>query len=292
VTAWWFPAMPRSRAAVLRTILYAFVVFDVLVFTRWIGGHGPLEGALYQPLLIGRVLPLPVPTPLVVTIVQVALVAAAGVAAAGRFPRVAGAVVFALYLEWMVIAFSYGKVDHDRFALLVALAVLPTVGVIRGRDNSVDERVGWALRCIQVAVVLTYFLAAMAKLRYGGPEWVNSATLMRAVVRRGTVVGDLLLGQPGLLVAAQWSLMSFELLSPLMLVRGRVGRVFLAGAVALHVVTYATITISFLPHVMCLLAFLPLERLPLLWSARRGRSGTEAALPASSPAPLLPSRSG
>lgn len=290
--AWWFPLMPRNRAAVLRTIIYGFVVLDVLVLTRWIGGHGPLEGVLYRPLLIGRILPLPVPTPLVVTVLQVGLVVAAAVAAVGRLPRAAGAVVFALYLEWMVIAFSYGKVDHDRFALLVALALLPSVGMARWRDSAGDERVGWALRCIQVAVVLTYFLAAMAKLRYGGLEWVNSATLTRAVMRRGTVVGDLLLDLPGVLQAAQWGLMTFELLSPLMLVQGRIGRVFLAGALALHVVTYTTITISFLPHVMCLLAFLPLERLPLLWSSRQGRSGTAAVLPASSPAPLLPSRSG
>jgi hypothetical protein len=32
-------------------------------------------------------------------------------------------------------------------------------------------------------------------------------------------------------------------------------------AFAFHVMTYATITIIFLPHIMCLLAFLPLERL-------------------------------
>jgi len=35
----------------------------------------------------------------------------------------------------------------------------------------------------------------------------------------------------------------------------------LALAVAFHVVTFSTISIIFLPHVVCLLAFLPLERL-------------------------------
>ena len=284
--------MPRGRAAVLRTVLYGFAVLDVLFITRWAGAHGPVSGELYRPLLIGRLLPLPVPTVLVVAVVQALLVISGGIAATGRLPRLAGTAVFALYLQWMVIAFSYGKVDHDRFALLVALAVLPTVGAARWRDSDHDERVGWALRCVQVAVMLTYFLAAIAKIRYGGLEWVNSATLMRAVIRRGTPLGEALVDQPGILHAAQYGLMGFELLSPLMLVRGRIGRVFLLGAIGLHVVTYATITISFLPHVMCLLAFLPLERLPDLRLPRRGRSGTEAARPASSPAPLLPSRSG
>ena len=292
VARWWFPEMPRRRVAVLRLALYAFVVIDVLFVTGWVGGHGPVGGELYQPLLIGRLLPLPTPTPLVVAAIQTALVASAVMAATGRLPRLVGLAVFALYLEWMVVAFSYGKVDHDRFALLVALAVLPTVGAVRWGDRSDDERAGWALRCIQVSVVLTYFLAALAKLRYGGVEWVDSATLMRAVVRRGTALGEQLIDQPGLLHAAQYGLLGFELLSPLMLLRGRIGRLFLAGAVLLHAVTYATITISFLPHVMCLLAFLPLERVAAAWCARRGTSGTAAAPPASSPAPLLPSRSG
>jgi hypothetical protein len=62
-----------------------------------------------------------------------------------------------------------------------------------------------------------------------------------------------------------------------LLKRGRIGRAFLLLAFSFHLVTYASITIIFLPHVMCLLAFLPLERLdPAAWlSSRR-----EASAPA------------
>jgi hypothetical protein len=35
----------------------------------------------------------------------------------------------------------------------------------------------------------------------------------------------------------------------------------LVAVVAFHLVTFATVTIIFLPHVVCLAAFLPLERL-------------------------------
>jgi len=261
VTAFWFPAWPRSRVAILRTALYLFVVVDVLWATGFVAPHGDVPGGLYQPLFIGRVLPLPTPTPLLVAGIQVVLVVAALVAAAGRLPRVAGWLVFALYLEWMVIAFSYGKVDHDRFGFLVALAVLPTVGLARWGDDERDERAGWALRAIQVAVVATYFLAAWAKLRYGGLEWVNGSTLTRAIVRRGTFLSDPLLDVPVVLQATQYGIIAFELASPLLLVPGRWGRRMLALAVAFHLVTFASITIIFLPHVMCLLAFLPLEKI-------------------------------
>ena len=54
---------------------------------------------------------------------------------------------------WMLVAMSYGKVDHDRFAFLVALAVLPTVRRARHGDRSLNESAGWAIRVTQIAVI-------------------------------------------------------------------------------------------------------------------------------------------
>lgn len=270
IVQWWFKPAPRGRIAALRTIFYLFIFVDVLLTTAWVSGHGMVPGELYEPLWVGRLLPLPVPGPLFVAAVEVSLLTAAGIAATGRLPRAAGIVVAVLYWQWMVIAFSYGKVDHDRVAFLVALALLPTVGPARWGDRSEDEAAGWVLRAIQVAVVLTYFLAAFAKFRFGGFDWATGATLMRSVIRRGTDIGDLLVAWPWVLTATQWFIIAFELASPLLLVPGRVGRAMLTVCIAFHVVTFATISIIFLPHVMCLLAFLPLER--IRWPrAVRGR---------------------
>jgi hypothetical protein len=260
VGSWFFPAMPRGRVATMRTIVYAFVFIDVLLTTAWVARHAHLPGPLYDPLFIGRLLPLPVPTFAVVRGVEIALLVCAAVALSGRFVRVAGAAVFFLYFEWMVIAFSYGKVDHDRFAFLVALAVLPTVGAARWGDRSPDQAAGWAIRCIQIGVVATYFLAAFAKLRFGGIEWVNGATLMRAVIRRGTWLGDPLEDLPWVLVATQYWIMIFELASPLLFVPGRVGHAWWWISVVFHLVTFSTIGIIFLPHLVCLLSFRRLER--------------------------------
>ncbi|MBW8827315.1 MAG: hypothetical protein JF603_13340 [Acidobacteria bacterium] len=113
VTTWLTTPVPRARIAWLRTILYGFVWFDVLVARPWVRDHGSVPRSLYHPLLVARVLHLPVPTAPMTTAVMLTLLVAAAVAAAGRLPRAAGAMVAALYLEWMLIAFSYGKVDHD-----------------------------------------------------------------------------------------------------------------------------------------------------------------------------------
>ena len=247
----------RDRVVWLRRIVYPFVWLDVLVFTPWVRDHGRVPGDLYRPLLVGRVLHLPTPTEHVVTFVFVALLISSAFAAFGRAPRVAGTAVALLYFEWMVIAFSYGKVDHDRFTFLVALAVLPTV------TSKTKGSEAFAVRSIQVAAVLTYLLSVYAKHRFGGglDHWVDSTTLLRAVVRRGTFLGDALAHSPWILHVAQYMVVALELLSPLLLVPGKVGRAMLAAAVAFHVVTFATVTIIFLPHVVCLAAFLPLERL-------------------------------
>lgn len=266
-TDWLFEPVPLARIAVLRVLVYLFIPVDVLVNSSWIAAHADLPTDRYAPLLIGRWLPLPVPTPAVVHGVQAALLAAAVLAAipalGNRAPRLLGAAVFGLYLEWMVIGMSYGKVDHDRFAFLVALAVLPTVGVAGWRDQTRSDAAGWAVRAITVAVVATYFLSAGAKIRFGGWEWVNSAVLSVAILRRGTTLGHLLLEHPSLLLISQWGIVAFELLSPVALFVRRTGLqvAVVAFFLAFHLATYAMVTIIFLPHVVCLAAFLPLERL-------------------------------
>ncbi len=262
VKGWWFEPLPRGRIAALRTLFYAFIFVDVLITTSWVARHALVPTDLYQPLFLGRSLDLPLPTENFVRGVQIALLVAAALALTNRWPRLAGTAVFFLYLEWMFIAMSYGKVDHDRFAFLVALAVLPTVRAVRYDSDRDADDAGWAIHCIQLAVVLTYFLAAFAKLRFGGIEWVNGSTLMRAVLRRGTpLVDPLTVENPWMLHAFQYFIMLFELASPAMLLRNAIGKWYVRIAFAFHALTYASIKIIFLPHVVCLLTFLPLERL-------------------------------
>jgi hypothetical protein len=270
VIRWLTAPVPLGRLAAFRTLVYLFVIADLLVFTPWVRRHAALLVELYQPLLIGRLLPLPAPTPPVVWGVFVALLAAAAVAATGRLPRLSGTVVALLYLEWMVIAFSYGKVDHDRFGLLVALAALPTAGRARHGDPTRSQAAGWALRVTQLAVVATYFLAAWAKIRFGGWEWLTGGTLTWAVIRRGTWLGEALLAAPWVLVAAQVGIVAFELASPLVFVLRERWRYAAVGFFySFHLVTFATITISFLPHLVAMTSFLPLERVrPLRWWRR------------------------
>jgi vitamin K-dependent gamma-carboxylase-like protein len=271
----WPRPVPLARMAVFRSLAYLFIPVDVFLTTAWVRAHAAVPTEYYQPLLVGQLLHLPTPTTTVVRVVQWVLVLAALGAATGRAPRLLGTAVFLLYFEWMVIAMSYGKVDHDRYAFLVALAVLPTVGRARWRDRRTSEAAGWAMAVVFLAVMLTYFLAAWAKVRFGGWDWVTGSQLTWAVLRRGTDLATWTLEVPGLLTAAQWVMVIVEFAAPLMLLarsdRARVALVvFLLG---FHLMTFAGVRIIFLPHCVAILSLLPWERLPEMGRRLRSRVG-------------------
>jgi hypothetical protein len=270
MTRWLFAPAPLGRVAALRTLAYLFIVFDLLVYSSWVRTRGDVPVELYEPLAIARVLHLPPPAGPVVDVVWWTLLLLAMLAATGRRPRLLGWTVFTLYFAWMIIAMSYGKVDHDRFAFLVALAVLPTVGAARHGDRRPSEAAGWSLRVIQIAVVCTYFLAAYAKIRLGGWGWMTGSVLARAFLRRGTELADLIAAVPYALIAAQIGIVVFEALSPLVfLTRGRLRYAIIGFFYSFHVMSFATISISFAPHLVAMAAFLPLEKVrPVVWTRR------------------------
>ena len=283
IERWWFTPLPLGRVAAMRVVIYLFAWFDVYFYAPKVTERVDVASA-YRPLAVERFLHLPLPTHNIALAVQIALLCCATAAATGRAARILGAVTFVLYFDWLLMGDSFGYVPHDRFAFVVALAVLPTVGSARRGDNTTSQRAGWALRCIQVAVVATYALAPWAKFRYGGFDWANGAVLTWAILRRGTFLGTSLLRAPQLLHIAQWGIVCGELVSPVVFfLRGRFVYVAVAAMLTFHLLSEATITISFLPHVLCILAFLPLERLGEL------RSAVWLRRPWGAPAPLQPS---
>ena len=280
---WLFAPAPLARVAVLRLLVLGFVVVDVLGLHTSGWYHGYADPVWYEPLVMGQVLHLPAATVLLVQALKWGCVLAALAAMSGRAPRLLGWTVAVGWVWYQYVAFSYGKVDHDRADFVVALALLPTVGVAHLSDRRRSEAAGFALRAIQLAAVATYFLSAWAKVRFGGWEWVNSATMVRAVVRRGTPAAQWLLEVPWTLHAFQWVLFTAELSAPVIfLLSERWRRRVVAGWFVFHAMTYAAITIAFWPHLVMMLAFLPLERYAA-WL--RGRfPGASGAGPPGTPA--------
>ncbi|MHA3703053.1 HTTM domain-containing protein [Jatrophihabitans sp. YIM 134969] len=276
VARWWFDPVPLGRIAAFRVLVYLFVPVDVALGQSWVRGHVAQGSELYQPLRVSQLLHLPTPTTASVTVVLVALLVSALVAATGRLPRTSGTAVAVLYLLWMLVAMSYGKVDHDRVAYLVCLAVLPTVGRARSGDATRSAAAGWALRSVQVAVVLTYFFSSWAKLRFGGWNWATGAILERALLRRSTPLSGWLIDHTTLLQAMQWAMITAEFCSPLLLLLARTDRARIVVAVLLwgfHISVFAGVTIIFLPHCIAIASFVPMERVAPAVRRAAGRVG-------------------
>ena len=277
---WWFAPVPRARIAWLRILGYVFLPFDMLLLTSSTLAHARVPADLYQPVLLGRILHLPAPTVWSMYTLLAVTLAAALVAATGRIlPRVTGYVAACGYLWWVTISMSYGKVDHDHLALVVALFVLPGVGRARIGDTARCEASGWSVRCVQLGVVAAYFLSMWAKVRIGGfPDWPNGSTVQWALSRRGTGLGRKLIEYGPVLKVSQWIMFAAEAISPaLLFLRGRPLYLLVLFFAGFHAVTYLLMTIHFLPHAIWLAAFLPLERLGELTRGRWRRPSRVAA---------------
>jgi hypothetical protein len=260
---WFFPPVAIARIAWLRTIFYLFVILDMHAFVRdtRLKGQSP---ELYQPLFLARLFDLPRPSVPLTNTLYVVLIVACLVGATNRLPRLTGWVVAPAFTWWVLIGMSDGKVDHDHLALVVALWVLPTAGAARYGDRRPSEAAGWAVKCIQIAVVATYALSALAKIRSAGWAftWPGSAVLTWAIVRRPHPVGVWLLDYPWLLHVMQWAGFIGEMLSPVVLwLKGRWLLFAALFFLSFHVANTAILLIHFLPTVVCWLAFAPLERL-------------------------------
>ena len=138
--------MPLSRVAALRVLVFAFVIVDVVLLHTSGWYHGYADPVWYEPLVMGKVLHLPAATVLLVQALKWGCVLAALAAMTGRAPRLLGWTVAVGWVWYQYVAFSYGKVDHDRADFVVALALLPTVGLAHLSDQRRSEAAGFALR--------------------------------------------------------------------------------------------------------------------------------------------------
>lgn len=261
---WWFPSIPLARVAVFRVIVYSFVIVDIFVFMNDVIPHG-YAYELYQPVLIGRILPFPDPSVGYAVFLQYAITVSCVVAMSGFLPRISGTAVAIFFLAWLENSQGFSYVQHDHMALVVATWVLPTVGKAGFFDNRLSQAAGWTLRFVQVATIATYFGSVFSKISANGSftGWPNSSVFTWAFMRRGTEFISWTLSYPWLLTLAQWGLYIVEILSPVvLLLKGKWLYFAVAFFLMFHLATYLSLGIHFLPTVICWAAFLPLEKIP------------------------------
>ncbi len=147
-----------------------------------------------------------------------------------------------------------------------------------GRAGSVESTTyGWPIALAALVLVVTYVVAGVAKLRYGGVDWVFGDTLRNHVAYAAARL-DLLGSSPsplaglGVRLDGVWPLAAaativIELAAPVALLGGRLRTGWVIAAWLMHLAILAFMLIGF-PMPLFLVAFAPLYRIERLWTDR------------------------
>jgi hypothetical protein len=277
---------PPERLAMFRILLGAFslayLVIRAPVFLQLGERRAGFEGVGLAALVDG-----PVSGVAVDVTVAITAVAGVGFVLGWRF-RIIGPVFAVGMLALGSYRGSWGQLLHFEnlmvlFLLIVALA--PSAGAwsldARRRDDDSDERAstayGWPLALASLTVVITYVIAGIAKLRYGGLDWVIGDTLRNHVASSAARL-DLLGGSPspfaGMGVRVEWiwpfaavAAIVIELAAPVALLGGRLRTAWVCAAWSMHLGILAFMSIGF-PMPLFLVAFAPMYRIERLWIDR------------------------
>ena len=283
---------PPERLAMLRILTGAFALVYLLVrlpvFVQLTDRESGFDGVGLAVLLSG-------PVPDAVIFVTIALTSGAGVAyAVGWQFRWLGPLFALGFLALGSYRGSWGQLLH--FENLVVLHLI-VVSLSPAADRwSLDARrhqrvprdataYGWPIALAALVVVVTYVITGVAKLRYGGLDWIAGDTLRNHVAYSAARL-DLLGGDQspiaGWVVRASWGwtpaaalTVAVELAAPVALLGGRIRTVWVAAVWLLHLGIAATMLIVF-PYPLFLVAFAPFYRVERLWTDRplrlRGRA--------------------
>src|SRR3954452_508853 len=93
VRRWLLPPVAVERVAVFRVLVYLFVPLDVLLLHTLGDARSSANADLYAPLLIGRLLHLPVPGEALALVCKWGSALCALAALSGRAPRLLGTAV-------------------------------------------------------------------------------------------------------------------------------------------------------------------------------------------------------
>jgi hypothetical protein len=278
-------AAPPERLAMLRILTGAFTVVYLLVrlpvFARLTERTSGFDGVGLATLLSG-----PVPDAVIISTIGLTIVAGVAFTCGWHF-RWSGPLLAVCFLALGSYRGSWGQLLHFENLLALHLIVFAFAPAAdrwsldsrsgRRTPESDDTAYGWPIALAALVVVITYVITGVAKLRYGGFEWVDGDTLRNHVAYSAARL-DLLGGNPspvaGWAVGASWAwtpaaafAVLVELAAPVALVGGRIRTLWVVAAWTLHVGIAAAMLIVF-PYPLFLVAFAAFFRVERLWTDR------------------------
>jgi hypothetical protein len=275
---------PAERLAMLRVLTGTFALTYLLVrlpiFLQLGDRRRGFEGVGLAALLDG-----PVPRGVVDALIVVTACAGIGFVVGWRF-RAVGPMFAVGMLALGSYRGSWGQLLHFENLMVLYLLIVAcspsadtwSIDARRRADRpSPSTSYGWPIALASVVLVTTYVIAAVAKLRYGGLDWVFGDTLRNHVAYAAARM-ELLGGTPspfagwavrhdGIWPVAAAATIAIELAAPVALVGGRVRTAWVIATWCMHLGILAFMLIAF-PFPLFLVAFAPLYRIERLWTDR------------------------
>lgn len=271
---------PPTRLAAFRLLAGGFAVAYLLIRLPYWLDVIRLDRSRWDP--VGILAPLDGPPAPALARLLLGATLAAGVAFVGGWRyRWSGPTFALLLLATLTLRNSWGHLFHTDQLLALHVLVLGFVPAAdawsldarraaragRAADASPDARYGWPLRLAGLITVLTYVVTGVAKVRYGGGDWLRGDTLLHQVAfdnARTVVLGapdapvaDAFLAHPALFRPMGALTVAIELGAPVALVSGRWATRWVAAAWVFHLGILALMAIGF-PYPLTLVAFAPL----------------------------------
>ena len=301
---WLAPEAPAERLAAVRVLVGAFAVVYLGLRIPHLASYVSFSSRNFQPVGVMSALEQPPPALAVYLLIALTWTAALAFALGWRF-RVTGPAAGFLLLVTLSYANSWGQIFHTENALVLfvlVLGVTPAADATsldarrRGEAPAPHPRYGWPLRLLTVVVVATYFLAGVAKLRWGGPGWMGG-TVLRDTIAADSLrkillgsshspIAEALLGQAWLFRALAVLTLVVELGAPLALLHRRAALVWVLAVIAFHLGVLTLMAILF-PFPLSGIAFAPFFRAERVtaWIGGRLRRFRAGRSPAGSAAP-------
>ena len=307
---WLAPEAPAERLAAVRILVGAFAFLYLALRVPHLLSYLSFSPRQFAPVGVLSMFDAPPPAALVVAVTGLALLATLGFTLGWRY-RLTGPAAGIALLWTLSYANSWGQIFHTENALVLFALVL---GVTRAADaTSLDARrlarthvgasppppharYGWPLRLLCVVVVATYFLAGIAKLRWGGPGWLGGSVLRDTIAADSlrkillgsahSPIAEALLGQAWLFRGLAVLTLVVELGAPIALLHRRAALVWVLSVIAFHLGVLALMAIMF-PFPLSGVAFAPFFRPERVigWGAARIRRFRARRTPAGSAAP-------
>ena len=279
---------PPERLAAFRVVVGIFTTGYLAIRLPVMFGLAGRDPSTFAPVGVMQWLNVPPPDEVIVAVTVITVIAGCGVTVGWRH-RVSGPLLALGMLFLATLRSSWGQMLHFEHAIVLHTLI---VGFAPAADawsfdarrramrsagrmlRSPGPRYGWPLAIAGLITVMTYAIAGVAKVRYGGADWV-SADVLRHHIAYTATRAELLGGDPaplarlairsgpmlGLVALASVSL---ELGAPLALLGNRLRNVWVAATWMMHVGIVATMWVGF-PVPLWGVAFAPLFALERIW---------------------------